>query len=292
MGDKISYIARKFIEENIPFVVAEVTETKGSAPRKRDAVLIMDSEGRTWGTVGGGLLEAETEKRCRRQLETKEKTCIYEFTLDEKAKGENALEMGCGGDATIRIRYVDPQEPGTLVEDLKAPSSAFLFGGGHIALALDPVLRHVDFDTTIIDDRAEYSNSERFPEAVRTVVCKDFDHCFEEIETDDDSFIIIVTRGHRGDLQVLRQALRKPHAYLGMIGSRKKNAILFRQLLDEGFTEAELDAVYTPIGIDIKSETPEEIGVSIAAEMIRVRAEHNEEASAVKHDESMEKIHE
>lgn len=291
MADKISYIARKFIEENVPFVIAEVIETKGSAPRKRDAVLLMNFEEKTWGTVGGGLLEAETERHCREQLKTKEPLRTYEFILDEAATGEGALEMGCGGDATIQIRYVDPQNPGTFVEDFKTSSQAYIFGGGHVALALDPVLRHIDFETTIIDDRAEYANAERFP-ASRTIVCDDFDHCFEEIEPDEDSFLIIVTRGHRGDLQVLRQALRKPHAYLGMIGSRHKNQILREQLLSEGFTQEELDKVYAPIGLDIKSETPEEIAVSIAAEMILVRAEHNEAVAAARHAEGMSKIHE
>lgn len=292
MADKISYIARKFIEENVPFTVARVIATKGSAPRKRDAVLLMNIEGRTWGTVGGGLLEAETEKHCQEQLKTKEKIRTYEFTLDEKAEGEGALEMGCGGDATIQIEYVDPQNPGTFVEDFKSSSQAYLFGGGHVAKALDPVLRHVDFETVIIDDREEYANAERFPEAARTIACDSFDNCFDEIETDEDSFIIIITRGHKGDLQVLRQALKKPHAYLGMIGSRRKNAILFEQLKEEGFSQEELDAVYTPIGLDIKSETPEEIGVSIAAEMIKARAEHNEKDAAVKHAEAMRKLHE
>ena len=291
MADKISYIARKFIEENVPFVIAEVIETKGSAPRKHNAVLLMNFEEKTWGTVGGGLLEAETERHCREQLKTKEPLHIYEFILDEAATGEGALAMGCGGDATIRIRYVDPQNPGTFVEDFKTSSQAYIFGGGHVALALDPVLRHIDFETTIIDDRAEYANTERFP-ASRTIVCDNFDHCFDEIEPDEDSFLIIVTRGHRGDLQVLRQALRKPHAYLGMIGSRHKNQILVDQLLSEGFTQEELDQVYTPIGLEIKSETPEEIGVSIAAEMILVRAEHNEAAAAARHAEGMGKIHE
>ena len=291
MADKVSYIARKFIEENVPFVIAEVIETKGSAPRKRNAVLLMNFEEKTWGTVGGGLLEAETERHCREQLKTREPLRTYEFILDEAATGEGALAMGCGGDATIRIRYVDPQNPGTFVEDFKTSSQAYIFGGGHVALALDPVLRHIDFETTIIDDRAEYANTERFP-ASRTIVCDNFDHCFDEIEPDEDSFLIIVTRGHRGDLQVLRQALRKPHAYLGMIGSRHKNQILVDQLLSEGFTQEELDQVYTPIGLEIKSETPEEIGVSIAAEMILVRAEHNEAAAAARHAEGMGKIHE
>ena len=281
MADKISYIARKFIEEDVPFVVAQVIATKGSAPRKRDAVLLMNFEEKTWGTVGGGLLEAKTEEYCREQLKTKEKLKVYEFVLDEKATGENALEMGCGGDATIQIEYVDPQNPGSFVEDFKTSTQAFLFGGGHIAKALDPVLRHVDFDVTIIDDREEYANSERFPEAVKNVVCDTFDNCFDEIDVDEDSFMVIITRGHRGDLQVLRQALRKPHAYLGMIGSRRKNALLFEQLEKEGFTQEELAGVYTPIGLDIKSETPEEIAISIVGEMIRVRAEANSEAVAV-----------
>ena len=291
MADKISYIARKFIEEDVPFVIAKVIATKGSAPRKRDAVLLMNFEEKTWGTVGGGLLEAETERHCREQLKTKEKLRTYEFILDEAASGEGALAMGCGGDATIQIEYVDPQNPGDFVKDFKTTTDAYIFGGGHVALALDPVLRHIDFETTIIDDRADYANQERFP-ASRTIVCENFDHCFDEIEPDDDSFLIIVTRGHRGDLAVLRQALRKPHAYLGMIGSRHKNSILFEQLLKEGFTQEELDRVHTPIGLEIKSETPEEISISIAAEMILVRAEHNEASAAARHAEGMRAIHE
>ena len=291
MADKISYIARKFIEEDVPFVIAKVIATEGSAPRKRDAVLLMNFEEKTWGTVGGGLIEAETEKRCREQLKTKEKLRTYEFVLDEQATGEGALAMGCGGDATIQIQYVDPKNPGSFVEDFKTSSQAYIFGGGHVALALDPVLRHIDFETTIIDDRADYANEERFPES-RTIVCENFDHCFDEIEPDEDSFLIIVTRGHRGDLAVLRQALRKPHAYLGMIGSRHKNSILRETLLKEGFTLEELDSVYAPIGLDIKSETPEEISISIAAEMIMVRADQNEASAAARHAESMRQIHE
>lgn len=293
MADKISYIARKFIEEGIPFTVARVTATSGSAPRKRDAVMLMNIEEKTWGTVGGGLLEAETEKYCRMQLKSKEKIRTYEFTLDEKASGEGALAMGCGGDATIQIEYVDPENPGTFTEDFRTTTKAYIFGGGHVAKALDPVLRHVDFETVIIDDREEYANAERFPEAAQIIVCDSFDSCFDEIKPDGDSFLIIVTRGHRGDLQVLRQALKQPHAYIGMIGSRRKNAMLFEQLLSEGATQEELDAVYAPIGLDISSETPEEIAVSIAAEMIRVRAEANsEETASAKHAVSLSRLHE
>ncbi len=273
MGEPISYIARKYIEEGYDFVVARVVSTKGSAPRHRGAVMLMRDGGHTVGTVGGGLLEAETEKLCRQMLKTKEKTMTYEFILDEKQKDKGALEMGCGGDATIQIDYISAADPGSFVEDFKEQSRAYIFGGGHVAKALEPVLRHVDFDTYIIDDREEYANAERFPEVAATIVCSDFEHCFDEIEVDEDSYLIIVTRGHKGDLTVLRQALKKPHAYLGMIGSRRKNNLLFETLREEGFSEEQLQDVHAPIGLEIGSETPEEIGVSIAAEIIQVRSQ-------------------
>ena len=274
MSEPISYIARKYIEEGYDFVVARVVSTEGSTPRHSGAVMLMREGGHTVGTVGGGLLEHETEKLCREMLKTKEKHRTYEFILDEKQKGkEGALDMGCGGDATIEIEYIEAAAPGNFVEEFKVKSKAFIFGAGHVAKALDPVLRHVDFDTWIIDDRAEYANRERFPDAAGIVVCSDFDHCFDDIEIGDDSYLIIVTRGHRGDLTVLRQALQKPYSYLGMIGSRRKNELLFDTLRKEGFTEEQIATVHAPIGLEIGSETPEEIGVSIAAEVIQVRAD-------------------
>lgn len=275
MGEPISYIARKFIEEDIDFVIAKVMETKGSAPRKRGAAMIMSPEGNFYGTVGGGLLEARSQELCKKVMETRE-PITYEFILDEQQQGENALAMGCGGDATIQVEYIEAADPGDFIEEFKLRSDAYIFGGGHVAYALEPLLRHVDFTTTIIDDREEYANADRYPDAERTLVCGDFDHCFDGVETDDDSYIVIVTRGHRGDLQVLRQALQRPNAYIGMIGSRRKNKLLFDTLLEEGVTQEQLDCVHAPIGLRIKSETPEEIGVSIVAEMIQVRAEKAE----------------
>ena len=126
----------------------------------------------------------------------------------------------------------------------------------------------------VIDDRAEYANPERYPHALKTIVVDSFDDAFEGITCDENSYIIIVTRGHKGDLQVLRGALKQKRAYLGMIGSRKKNRILFDKLLEEGVAQEQLDKVYAPIGEAIYAETPEEIGVSIAAEIIRVRSGH------------------
>ena len=270
MSEQLSYYARDLIELGEDFVIAKVVDTKGSTPRKKGAVMLMKKDGSTIGTVGGGLLEAETEKLCRKTFETKEKSHIYDFILDEKQKG--ALDMGCGGDASVQIEYIEAANLGDFVKEFKLLSTAYIFGGGHVAYALEPVLRHVDFRTIVIDDREEYANSERYPHAERTIAVDDFDNAFDEIETDEDSYIIIVTRGHRGDLKVLRQALKHPAAYIGMIGSRRKNKLLYDQLLEEGVTQEQIDWIHAPIGISIGSETPEEIGVSIAAELISVRA--------------------
>ncbi len=293
MGVPIAYYARKYIEEGIDFIAAKVAATKGSAPRKRGAMLLMREDGQTVGTVGGGLLEAETEKLCRQMLQTGQKHMSREFILGGKSgEGENgeksALDMGCGGDAVIDLRYVSAADPGDFAEELKVRDQAYIFGGGHVAKALEPLLRHIDFETRIIDDRKEYVNRDRFPDAAEVIVCSDFDHCFEEIEPDEESYLIIVTRGHKGDLAVLRQALRIPCAYIGMIGSRRKNGMLFDQLLREGVPEEDLARVHAPIGLDIGAETPEEIGVSVAAEIIQVRAgrireEEKTDASALLH---------
>ena len=133
-------------------------------------------------------------------------------------------------------------------------------------------MRYVNFRTVVIDDREEYSNRERFPDAYEVKTIDSFRNSFEGLEIDENSYIVIVTRGHLGDLDVLRDALRLPCAYLGMIGSRNKNKVLYEALKKEGFDESEFEKVYSPIGLEIHAETPEEIAVSIAGEMINVRA--------------------
>lgn len=271
MSQKLSYFARDLIEQGEDFVIAKVVDTQGSTPRKKGAVLMMKKDGTAMGTVGGGLLEAETEKLCRKTFQTKEKTHIYEFTLDEKQR--DALDMGCGGDATVQVDYIDAKNPGDFVKEFKLASTAYIFGGGHVAYALEPVLRHVDFKTVIIEDREEYANPQRYPYAEKTIVVDDYDNAFDQIETDEDSYIIIVTRGHNGDLQVLREAVKRESAYLGMIGSKRKNKNLFDKLREEGVTEEALARVHAPIGLSIGAETPEEIAISIVAEIIQVRSQ-------------------
>lgn len=273
MSNKVVYFARDLLEKGEDFVIARVAETKGSTPRKSGALMLMRSDGTFSGTVGGGRIEAETEKLCREVYKTKKKSRIYHFELNSKEK--NSLDMGCGGNADIIIEYIDAGDPASFLEDYKISDIAYIFGAGHVGLALEPVLRHINFSTVVIDDREDYANRERFPEATDVRTIKSFEHSFDYITCDVNSYIIIVTRGHMGDYEVLRDALRQKPAYIGMMGSREKNSTIRNMLKEkDGFTDAEIDQVYAPIGENIYAETPEEIAVSIAAELIRVRTGH------------------
>lgn len=274
---KISYIGKDLIEKGEDFVLAKVVDTTGSTPRKKGACLLMKKDGTRFGTVGGGKLEAEAERLSLEAFQTKESK-IYHFEL--KPEDQKGLDMRCGGDADIRIEYVDAGKPETFALEFHTKTKAFIFGGGHVGLAVEPVLRSVDFSTIVLDDREEFANRERFPEADGVVVVDSFLTAYQEkttgklLETDEDSYIIIVTRGHSGDYDVLKQTLTRPNAYIGMIGSKGKVAELYRMLKEDGFSQAELDRVYSPIGLSIFAETPEEIAISIVAEMVKVRAGH------------------
>lgn len=150
---------------------------------------------------------------------------------------------------------------------------AYVFGAGHCGEKLAHILHTVGFVTVVIDDRSEFANREHIPDADELIVPKSMDEPFDTIGFGPDSYIVIVTRGHMHDELVLRRALRTSAGYIGMIGSRKKRETIYGHLLDAGFTRDDLARVYSPIGISIGAETPEEIAVSIAAELIKVRAD-------------------
>ncbi|MDO4553106.1 MAG: XdhC/CoxI family protein, partial [Bacillota bacterium] len=148
----------------------------------------------------------------------------------------------------------------------------YIFGGGHVAQELVPVLAHVDFRCVVFDELPEFASKELFPQAEATVV-GDFNNIFETVSITAEDYIVIVTRGHKYDYQLEAQALRTDAYYIGLIGSRTKTAKHAEMLkAEEGFTDADIARIYTPIGIPIKGETPGEIAISIAGEMIRVRA--------------------
>jgi xanthine dehydrogenase accessory factor len=159
-----------------------------------------------------------------------------------------------------------------LVEPLGMPGTLFLFGGGHVSQKLAPLADTLDFRIVVIDDRSEFANRARFPQASDFVIPASFEQSLQDCSVDVDSYLVIVTRGHLHDKTVLAQALRTPAAYIGMIGSIRKRNAVYDELRAEGFTDEDFKRVHSPIGLKIGAESPEEIAVSIAAELIQVRS--------------------
>lgn len=161
-------------------------------------------------------------------------------------------------------------------EPIELPNVLYLFGGGHISLDLAWIAHRLGDEIIIVDDRKEFANRERFPMATHLLV-QPFDTVLEKITFGPHDDVVIVTRGHMYDLDILRQALKNSPRYIGMIGSRRKNRMIFEKLLEEGVSQSQIDQVHAPIGLNIQAETPAEIAVSIVAELIQTRAQGHAE---------------
>ncbi len=162
-----------------------------------------------------------------------------------------------------------------LVEAMCARGSVFIFGAGHVSRELARLTSRMEFRTIVLDDRGEFANRERFPTADEVRVTAGFDNVLQALPIGPESYLVIVTRGHSHDKTVLAQAIRTNAAYIGMIGSRRKRTSVYAALRSEGVSQESLERVRCPIGLEIGAETPEEIAVSIAAELIRTRSEKN-----------------
>ncbi len=160
-----------------------------------------------------------------------------------------------------------------LVEPLDIAGTLVLLGGGHVSLQIAPLAARVGFRVVVVDDRAEFASRERFPEAEQVVLVELFERALNGLAIDSDSYLVIVTRGHLHDKTVLAQALGSQAKYIGMIGSIRKRNAIYEALRVEGFSQADIERVHSPIGLRIGAETPEEIAVSIVAELIACRAE-------------------
>ena len=162
-----------------------------------------------------------------------------------------------------------------LVEPIRYKGTLYIFGAGHVSQKIAPLAETVGFRTVVLDDRSEYANRERFAEPTELVLLESFSR-LPDLGIDDNSYLVIVTRGHLHDKVVLEQALRSEAGYIGMMGSRRKRDMVFETLIQEGFVRRDLERVYSPIGTDIAAETPEELAVSIVGELIKVRAEREQ----------------
>ena len=185
----------------------------------------------------------------------------------------DSLVVQAGRERLPKILKIETQR--FFVEPAVSAATVYLFGAGHVSQQVALVASMVHFRTVVLDDRSEFANQERFPQADEVKVVTSFNQAFADLQIDSESYLVIVTRGHLHDKAVLAQALRTDAGYVGMIGSRRKRDMVYQALLKEGFSQHDIDRVHSPIGVNIGGETPEEIAVSIVAELIKERSERN-----------------
>jgi xanthine dehydrogenase accessory factor len=235
--------------------VATIVNVRGSIPSFETAKMLVRDDGSIAGTIGGGCVEAEVWQAAREVMES-EKARTLTFNLNQNPKYDTGLV--CGGTLDI---FIEPVLP---------PASLYIFGAGHVALNLYRTARGAGFDVAVVDDRETYANRERFPDA-KEVIADNFDKAMARLSPGETFYIVIVTRGHRDDMRVLRWAVQTQARYIGMIGSKRKTISIFRELVKEGIPEHLFERVHAPVGLDIGAITPEEIAVAITAELIAAR---------------------
>ena len=246
------------INKGETIALVTIVETKGSTPREVGAKMVVGKDGLITGTIGGGITEAKVIEEVKQaQKEGKGKLLTYHLTKEKAALDEGAI---CGGDMKVFIDILQPKE------------EVLIFGAGHIAVYVSRLAKMVGFKVTIIDDRKEFANQDKFPEADE-IITEEIEKALARLKITPSTYVIVLTRGHLKDEEVLGSVIRSNAAYVGMIGSRKKNATVFQHLEEQGILAEELSKVHAPIGIGIKAQTPEEIAISIIAEIIKVRRE-------------------
>ena len=306
----ISHLEKR-IEQNKNSMLVTVISRSGSAPGRKGAVMLVGEDGYITGTIGGGMLEYKCTALAvedlnagkgglrpyrltkdeaaglgmvcggdvdvlfsvvyandrNRQVVTDIKECLdhYKkgyifFALDGSgiAFGENQMDADKNGVACY-------------AKNIGNDSKVYIFGGGHLAQELVPVISHLGFRCVVIDDRPEFSTKDLFPQAEEVHTC-DFDKLENEFEIHEEDYIIAMTRGHIGDMDVQKFALKTSAHYIGVVGSKGKIAAVNEKIRESGFTDEDLARVVTPIGLKIHSDTPAEIAISIAAQLIERRA--------------------
>jgi xanthine dehydrogenase accessory factor len=325
-------VVARYLSEQKKGMLATVVNKAGAAPREVGAKMFVGDDKKSFGTIGGGKLEAEVIDEALKSMNTIVARLIH-IRMDAKAVADEG--MLCGGNVDVllepvldrhkevyegigecekkgipaalvtrfkktpiqkslinrdgvvwgdgvgkdeiaelrdfwnesRVRLVDND---TMVEPLLTLPNLFIFGAGHVSQFLSKAAKMVDFNVTVIDDRAEFANRERFPEADNVIV-EEFNEVFKHLDFTANPYLVIVTRGHSHDALVLEKSIEQPTRYIGMIGSKRKVRMVLDYLREKGAKKEILESVHAPIGLDINSETPQEIAISIVAELIQVR---------------------
>jgi xanthine dehydrogenase accessory factor len=241
-----------------PFVLATVVASRGFTPRKPGARMLIGDDGRTIGTIGGGAIEQRVLDEAR-ALAGEGETAFLKTHLTQE------LGMCCGGEMSVFMERVAP------------PPRLFLFGAGYIAKPLAAIAAGCGFEVEVVDARAEWANESRFPTS--RIALRAPDAYAREIETAPGDYVVIVTHDHALDQQLVQTLLPRTLTFIGMIGSIPKQRKFALRLRAKGFAPDLIARLRTPLGIDIAARTPEEIAVSVMAELIHVRRGAGAEAA-------------
>ncbi|MGD1210901.1 MAG: XdhC/CoxI family protein [Candidatus Acidiferrales bacterium] len=234
--------------------LATIVHTNGSIPSYESSRMLVREDGSIAGTIGGGCVEAEVWAAAKEVIQAEQPRKMT-FNLNQDAAYDAGLI--CGGTLEIFVEPILPQP------------NLYVFGGGHISSGVARAASAAGFTVTVADDREAFANTERFPMAEKLYTS--YEEAFAKILPNASSYLLIVTRGHKDDMRVLAWAVRTAARYIGMIGSKRKVLSVYKALEKEGYSPEEFERVHAPVGLDIGALTPEEIAVSITAELIAVR---------------------
>ena len=243
------------LEKGEPVALVTITGSTGSTPQRVGAKMLVYEDGRTVGTIGGGCYENEAFWKAREAIKSR-KPLNMSFELNDDFAQETGLV--CGGQMEV------------FIEPVEASPELYVFGAGHVGHFVGKMAHEVGFRVHVVDDREKFANSERFGPDIDVIV-DDIPTWLEKHSLSATTYAVVVTRGHRHDLETMRGLLRSPLRYLGLIGSKAKVKRIFDMLREEGVSPDTLRPVHAPIGLDIGAITPQEIAVSIVAELIAVK---------------------
>lgn len=266
MENKILLKIYESLDRRESAAMAVLTQDTGSTPRKSGSIMAVWKEGRILGSVGGGKVEYAVIEKAIECIEKKEDSS-FELKLNEQGLG-----MQCGGTVKGFIKVFYPR------------AKLIIAGGGHIGEKLYQLARVLDFYTVILDDRGEFANRDRFKDADEIIV-GDIGESLSKYNISEKDYIVIVTKGHMQDMGALKASVGRGAAYVGMIGSTRKIRYVMDELMKAGIPKEELQKAYTPVGIDIASNLPEEIAVGILAQILLVK-----NGGTLKHMKDLKKI--
>jgi xanthine dehydrogenase accessory factor len=255
VNQEVFAAAADALERGEPAALVTIVATHGSTPQRVGAKMLVFSDGRTVGTIGGGCYENDAFWKAREAITSRQPQLVRYELSDDFAQETGLI---CGGQMDV---YIEPIEPSP---DL------YVIGAGHVGTHLAQLAQEVGFHVHVVDDREKFANRERFPAATE-IVTEDIPAWLARTNLTPHAYVVIVTRGHTNDLEALRALAPRELRYLGLIGSRAKVARIYDALTADGMAAEHLTRVHAPIGLDIGAVTPQEIAVSILAELIAVK---------------------